>query len=98
MRQHFILRCERFLINIKKKELIFSSFFLVGVSGFEPEASWTRTKRDTKLRHTPLSQVIIMKIAAFVKHHWEICFSDGLICICKGFWLTFYKKYANLLA
>ena len=28
-------------------------FLLVGVSGFEPEASWTRTKRDTKLRHTP---------------------------------------------
>ena len=28
--------------------------FLVGVSGFEPEASWTRTKRDTKLRHTPI--------------------------------------------
>ena len=26
---------------------------LVGVSGFEPEASWSRTKRDTKLRHTP---------------------------------------------
>ena len=28
---------------------------VVGVSGFEPEASWTRTKRDTKLRHTPLA-------------------------------------------
>ena len=27
---------------------------VVGVSGFEPEASWTRTKRDTKLRHTPI--------------------------------------------
>ena len=27
--------------------------FLVGVAGFEPTASWTRTKRDTKLRHTP---------------------------------------------
>ena len=27
---------------------------MVGVSGFEPEASWTRTKRDTKLRHTRL--------------------------------------------
>ena len=27
---------------------------MVGVSGFEPEASWTRTKRDTKLRHTPI--------------------------------------------
>ena len=26
---------------------------LVGVSGFEPEASWSRTKRETKLRHTP---------------------------------------------
>ena len=24
--------------------------FLVGVSGFEPEASWTRTKRDALLR------------------------------------------------
>ena len=29
---------------------------MVGVSGFEPEASWTRTKRDTKLRHTPMQQ------------------------------------------
>ncbi len=28
---------------------------MVGVSGFEPEASWTRTKRDTKLRHTPIT-------------------------------------------
>ena len=31
---------------------------LVGVSGFEPEASWTRTKRDTKLRHTPKSYIL----------------------------------------
>ena len=31
---------------------------LVGVSGFEPEASWTRTKRDTKLRHTPLAMIL----------------------------------------
>ena len=31
---------------------------MVGVSGFEPEASWTRTKRDTKLRHTPKSRVL----------------------------------------
>ena len=27
---------------------------VVGASGFEPEASWTRTKRDTKLRHAPM--------------------------------------------
>ena len=26
---------------------------MVGVTGFEPVASWSRTKRDTKLRHTP---------------------------------------------
>ena len=31
---------------------------LVGVSGFEPEASWTRTKRDTKLRHTPITTIL----------------------------------------
>ena len=31
---------------------------MVGVSGFEPEASWTRTKRDTKLRHTPLARIL----------------------------------------
>ena len=33
-------------------------FQLVGVSGFEPEASWTRTKRDTKLRHTPIAKLL----------------------------------------
>ena len=31
----------------------FKAFFMVGVTGFEPMASWSRTKRDTKLRHTP---------------------------------------------
>ena len=33
-------------------------FSVVGVSGFEPEASWTRTKRDTKLRHTPIAKIL----------------------------------------
>ena len=41
---------------------------MVGVSGFEPEASWTRTKRDTKLRHTPIDQTIIMRFVFFVKY------------------------------
>ena len=27
---------------------------MVGVTGLEPMASWSRTKRDTKLRHTPM--------------------------------------------
>ena len=26
---------------------------MVGAEGFEPSASWTRTMRDTKLRHAP---------------------------------------------
>ena len=33
---------------------------MVGVPGFEPGASWTRTKRDTKLRHTPLQPLYYM--------------------------------------
>ena len=40
----------------KKAHLLGGLSFLVGVSGFEPEASWTRTKRDTKLRHTPIAK------------------------------------------
>ena len=28
---------------------------MVGVAGLEPAASWSRTMRDTKLRHTPPS-------------------------------------------
>ena len=27
---------------------------MVGVTGFEPAASWSRTKRTTKLCHTPM--------------------------------------------
>ena len=46
---------------------------MVGVSGFEPEASWTRTKRDTKLRHTPIDQIIIMTIVSFVKGNLSNC-------------------------
>ena len=30
-----------------------SATAMVGVAGLEPAASWSRTKRDTKLRHTP---------------------------------------------
>ena len=36
--------------------------FLVRVAGFEPTASWTRTKRDTKLRHTRINYHIDFNI------------------------------------
>ena len=31
---------------------------MVGVAGLEPAASWSRTKRDTKLRHTPKASLL----------------------------------------
>ena len=40
---------------------------MVGVAGFEPAASWTRTMRDTKLRHTPKDLIIIMRFSPIVK-------------------------------
>ena len=40
---------------VRKAELL----HMVGVPGFEPGASWTRTKRDTKLRHTPKKQILL---------------------------------------
>ena len=49
--------------NVRKTDLI----HMVGVSGFEPEASWTRTKRDTKLRHTPKRLFIISESKNNVK-------------------------------
>ena len=47
------------ILQIKKHRpaLQQTCIFLVGVSGFEPEASWSRTKRDTKLRHTPIGLI-----------------------------------------
>jgi hypothetical protein len=30
---------------------------MVGVTGFEPAASWSRTKRSTNLSHTPICSV-----------------------------------------
>ena len=55
---------------------------MVGVSGFEPEASWTRTKRDTKLRHTPIPRSIIVKIPYIVKSRVYIfagCMDDDCL-------------------
>ena len=55
---------------------------LVGVAGFEPTASWSRTKRSTKLSHTPLFHFlsashtylfIIIHSRVKVKCKQEIC-------------------------
>ena len=56
------------------KTALWAAFILVGVSGFEPEASWTRTKRDTKLRHTPIAQIVLNKhrLALFQHSYYTI--------------------------
>ena len=48
------------LVNIKFTRLFELALptRLVGVTGFEPAASWSRTKRSTELSHTPLSYPI----------------------------------------
>ena len=45
--------------NKKRRHLAFEIqnvdvSYMVGVTGFEPAASWSRTKRSTKLSHTPV--------------------------------------------
>ena len=42
-------------------------FFLVRVTGFEPAASWSRTKRTTKLCHTRKTTMIILCLVVFGK-------------------------------
>jgi hypothetical protein len=39
----------------KRRAQVSDLGFLVGVAGFEPTASSSRTKRATKLRHTPMA-------------------------------------------
>lgn len=51
---------------------------LVGVAGFEPAASWTRTKRDTKLRHTPIAYVLYRKFRILSRGRF-LCFGQAKI-------------------
>ena len=61
---------------------------MVGVSGFEPEASWTRTKRDTKLRHTPLPRYYneeshfcqVSKVSALHSVDYRPSLLDAVFC------------------
>lgn len=49
----------------------FKAFCMVGVTGFEPMASWSRTKRDTKLRHTPKCFSIILYRSDKIKWYFD---------------------------
>ena len=58
------LKKENAVANKKK-----SATTMVGVAGLEPAASWSRTMRDTKLRHTPKSLFIIETFTPGVKEN-----------------------------
>ena len=81
------------------------SFFMVGVSGFEPEASCSRSKRDTKLRHTPLlATVIIIRESRYkIKRFFKVLkregrFSKKIEKHQKGtFLLLLYKLYIRII-
>ena len=45
---------------------------MVGVPGFEPGASWTRTKRDTKLRHVPIDAFSLYYFFLESQGHYQI--------------------------
>lgn len=63
---------------------------MVGVRGFEPPASWSRTKRSTKLSHTPNITIIYKSTAkrnSFCKINHSLCSRLTmilLVCSKKG--------------
>ena len=71
LRQFFRRKWDNPLTPTKTKKTVVDGlhFVLVGVRRFELPASWSRTKRSTKLSHTPLfrNTYIIAKNNVFVK-------------------------------
>ena len=67
---------------------------MVGVAGFEPAASWTRTKRDTKLRHTPKVHNIIMILGTIVKG-WQEFLLDFSRKIPRGDGMSYRIEYGT---
>ena len=64
--------------------------FLVGVTGLEPAASWSRTKRATKLRYTPLFLAYIFYIlflffASVSAMFYDICVKLYFYILCQYF-------------
>ena len=67
LESHFFVygqRCGQscFAESIRKVKSLVNSMFtrlwMVGTTGFEPAASWSQTRRDTKLRHVPKYSIL----------------------------------------
>ncbi len=75
-------------VQAKKSEHPIRILRLVRVTGFEPAASWTPFKRDTKLRHTRMNHISDALAVSFDR----IAHSDEK---CKRYFKIFSKKYGK---
>ena len=60
-RQHRRLDAGSQAVTKKEGTSLGHTFFFIGVTGFEPAASWSRTKHSTGLSHTPITIVVYHK-------------------------------------
>ncbi len=68
--------------NAKKPKWVFAYNEMVGMTGFEPAASASRTQRSTKLSHIP-AQVIVCNLTGFVNKRagdW----GGNMMCLRRG--------------
>ncbi len=76
--------------NKKPCKLNVYKAFMVGVTGFEPAASWSRTKRSTELSHTPMPILFLCTAhPGFVP-----CYYTKPCLVCQGFCLKFQRILA----
>ena len=52
----------------------------IGLAGFEPTASSSRTRRATRLRYSPLCAKILVLLAGVSILHFRGCVSNGGLC------------------
>src|SRR4051794_22361545 len=57
-------------------------YFTVGVAGFEPTTSSSRTKRAAKLRYTPMS--LLLAATTFTLAHWGPETKSGFVAVADG--------------
>lgn len=50
-----------------------TDFFMVGVAGLEPAASWSRTKHTTKLCHTPIALSLYRMVERLSRFGSDFC-------------------------
>ncbi len=72
---------------------------VVGMTGFEPAASCSQSRRATKLRYIPMLLPAVLKAAYLLYKKVEIMSrnADGIFQFISILYLHFLLKYANIL-